>query len=304
MKLGVRLVKGGDAFEVDVSLGESVKEVKAKILELRPHFPANQQKLICDGKILLDGSRLEDQGVREGSFLVLMLQSPLAVSSQSIVEPPAPQETFLSQDSVEVLMNIGMKFCKEDVEACLIASFGNVDKALDYLINGIPTFAQAAPAGSTPLNISEAEASGAIAQIRRNTLWDSLRSAVQRNPRNINNVMLKFSSIDPTTKGLISENQEEFVKMLQEPIAATSLGEHDLDSQPSARTVAQKRRRTCAGRASATASGPQLSEVDEEAVKELMDSFGFTDKLKVATTYLASNKNKDMTVSSLLDEAN
>mmetsp|Transcript_2791 Transcript_2791/g.4255 ORF Transcript_2791/g.4255 Transcript_2791/m.4255 type:complete len:302 (-) Transcript_2791:77-982(-) len=301
MKLGVRLVKGGDAFEVDVSLGDSVKDVKAKIVELRPQFLANQQKLICDGRILLDGSKLEDQGVRDGSFLVLMMQSPLAVS---IVKPPAPQETFLSQDSVEVLMNIGMNFCKDDVEACLIASHGNADKALDYLIHGIPSIAEATSVGSTPPNVPEAEASAAIAQIRRNALWDSLRYAVQRNPRNLNDVMLKFSSIDPKIKGLINENQEEFVKMLQEPIAATSLGEHDLDFQPSARTAVQKRRRTSAGRASATASGPKLTEVDEEAVKELMINFGFTDKLKVATTYLASDKNKDVTVSSLLDDAN
>ncbi|CAN6178502.1 unnamed protein product [Urochloa humidicola] len=82
MKLNVKTLKG-TSFEIDASPEESVAEVK-KIIETTQGpsiYPADQQMLIYQGKILKDDTTLESNKVAENSFLVIMLSKTKASSS-------------------------------------------------------------------------------------------------------------------------------------------------------------------------------------------------------------------------------
>jgi UV excision repair protein RAD23 len=354
-------VKGADPFEIDVSLDEVLENVKAKIAAVAPQFPVEQQKLICSGKILADGSNLQDQGVVEGSFLVLMMKpkaSPAPASSAPAVAPEAPAQTPQviddgPGDDATVQMLCQMGFPAEEVKACLQAALGNADRAVEYLMNGIPVNAQAplqpppsaptpapAPAPApmptpapAPTNTQDPIAamlaaaaqmgqnpsapnpmapnpmgmpgmsmpgqgdvgmSGPLAQIRRNPLWNRLRHSVQKDPRHLNEVLVQLTTMDPTGKTLelIMENQDEFMKMLQEPVpmGMPRGGPMGAPMQGGANAPPA---------AMQPPPAPQLSAADEEAIQQLM-SFGFP-RAKVIEAYLICDRNQDRAASFLFD---
>ncbi|XP_006655985.1 ubiquitin receptor RAD23d-like [Oryza brachyantha] len=91
MKLFVKTLKGTN-FEIEASPEASVAEVK-KIIETTQGqnvYPADQQMLIHQGKILKDDTTLEGNKVAENSFLVIMLSKAKASSSGASTASKAP----------------------------------------------------------------------------------------------------------------------------------------------------------------------------------------------------------------------
>ncbi|KAM0869279.1 hypothetical protein ACQ4PT_040776 [Festuca glaucescens] len=82
MKLNVKTLKG-TSFEIEATPEASVGEVKRIIESAQGQsvYPADQQMLIYQGKILKDGTTLAANNVAENSFLVIMLSKPKASSS-------------------------------------------------------------------------------------------------------------------------------------------------------------------------------------------------------------------------------
>eukprot|EP00438_Fugacium_kawagutii_P033856 Skav233669 [mRNA] locus=scaffold976:154044:160853:- [translate_table: standard] len=71
-KITCRPLKG-DIFEVEVSAEASVADLKKSISEKHAEMPADQQKLIHQGKILDDKTPVKDIGIKEGEFVVVMV---------------------------------------------------------------------------------------------------------------------------------------------------------------------------------------------------------------------------------------
>ncbi|CAA6662263.1 unnamed protein product [Spirodela intermedia] len=95
MKLSVKTLKGS-RFEVLVQPGDTVMAVKKNIEEVqgKDSYPWGQQLLIYNGRVLKDESTLEENSIKEDSFLVVML-SKSKVSGTSGATPaqtstPAP----------------------------------------------------------------------------------------------------------------------------------------------------------------------------------------------------------------------
>ncbi|KAL3510807.1 hypothetical protein ACH5RR_030208 [Cinchona calisaya] len=83
MKIFVKTLKGTH-FEVDVQPEDSVADVK-KIIETiqgSDVYPAAQQMLIHQGKVLKDGTTLEENKVVENSFVVIMLSKSKSSSGE------------------------------------------------------------------------------------------------------------------------------------------------------------------------------------------------------------------------------
>ncbi|PIN00074.1 Nucleotide excision repair factor NEF2, RAD23 component [Handroanthus impetiginosus] len=78
MKIRVKNVKGGN-FEIEVKPEDTVTDVK-KTIESKngaDRYPAGQQMLIHRGKVLEDSTTMEEYGVAENSFIVVMLTKKL-----------------------------------------------------------------------------------------------------------------------------------------------------------------------------------------------------------------------------------
>ncbi|KAL5553190.1 hypothetical protein UlMin_040591 [Ulmus minor] len=110
MKVFVKTLKGTH-FEIEVKPEDTVSDVKKniEIVQGVDVYPAAQQMLIHQGKVLKDGTTLDENKVAEGSFVVIMLtksksstgegstastaQSAPTKAAQSSAPAPAPAPT-------------------------------------------------------------------------------------------------------------------------------------------------------------------------------------------------------------------
>jgi UV excision repair protein RAD23 len=155
-------------FSIEAEPTENVGTLKQKIEKDHSH-PVQAQKLILKGKILGDELLVGDMGVSEKDFIVLMVTKPKPVSTATTpVQPtptqsqPAPQPTpapvvspavqshtpaavfdastlatgSALNTAVENMVEMG--FPKEQVMAAMRAAFNNPDRAVEYLMTGIP----------------------------------------------------------------------------------------------------------------------------------------------------------------------
>jgi len=167
-------------FQVEIESTESIAALKAKIQEAQGH-PAAVQKIIYSGQILTDDKTVESCGIKEKDFLVLMVSKPKPspAASSAHVPPVAPatlsQNTpvtpqtvptqdvtpvtttpasapalgdpsaFLSGENLQAAINnmVEMGFPREQVLRAMRASFNNADRAVEYLMTGIPSHLEA-----------------------------------------------------------------------------------------------------------------------------------------------------------------
>ncbi|XP_057963501.1 ubiquitin receptor RAD23c-like isoform X2 [Malania oleifera] len=91
MKIFVKTLKGTH-FDLEVEPQDRVADVKKKIEMVQGSdiYPASQQMLIHQGKILKDGLTLEENKVTENSFVVIMLTKNKSSSSEGSTTSAAP----------------------------------------------------------------------------------------------------------------------------------------------------------------------------------------------------------------------
>ena len=148
--------------------------------------------------------------------------------------PPAPADD-LSAESVASL--IAMGFPEAEVRACLRAAQGNADVAVEFLMSGIPDYAQAAASGAggatapsaatataaTPASSSAASSSAEpLAQLRNHSQINDLRRLVQGNPSTLQAVLTQIGEQQPELLQEINGNQELFLQIMNEPVSESS----------------------------------------------------------------------------------
>ncbi|WFC95500.1 UV excision repair protein rad23 [Malassezia brasiliensis] len=176
MKLLVKSLAGGN-FHLDVEPSETIGAVKESIHKQQGHA-VELQKLIFSGKILENDKTIESYGIKEKDFLVVMVSKPKAAKpapkaeepkkedtaaaapsaaadapSAPAAEAPAAAATMSGPELESAISNIvEMGFPREDVQRAMRMSYNNPDRAVDYLMNGLPSepAPQASPAAPTP----------------------------------------------------------------------------------------------------------------------------------------------------------
>lgn len=144
------------------------------------------------------------------------------------------------QKMVKQIMEMG--YDKEQVERALRASFNNPDRAVEYLITGIPpenpeiqrdlqeesigssatstaTNPASNPQAETPTPQAGSEANP-LEFLRSQPQFQQMRQVIQQNPQLLNAVMQQIGQTNPQLLQLITQNQEAFVRMLNEPSSA------------------------------------------------------------------------------------
>ena len=138
------------------------------------------------------------------------------------------------ETAVENIM--GMGYPRPEVEAALRAAFGNADRAVEYLLTGLPMGAVAPPAEGAedaeeagedaPVGVAVGEGGGGGAEaagggaggpldfLLDNPQFEQMRQLVRANPQLLPSLIQNLGAANPELLARINEHQQEFVRLI------------------------------------------------------------------------------------------
>jgi len=353
-------------FTIQIEADQTVKSLKQKIESEKgaDNYPAQHQKLIYAGKILVDDEALSKYNIDEKKFIVVMVAKPKqAPPASPTVTAPTPavaptegtesttassggtaastgastpattpasntpatpvssapttpaQETgsgplasdlVMGEEYNTMLQNImDMGYQRSQVEAALRASFNNPDRAVEYLLTGIPASAQSLGGAAAPSSgeaaavavpatgesgpaaaVSGESAPGTgenpLAFLREHEMFNQIRSVIQQNPNMLPAMLQQIGQSNPQLLQIISQNQEAFIRMINEPEGGEGGEEGGEEGGLDQSGVIQ------------------VSPQDKEAIERLK-ALGFPEHL-VIQAYFACEKNENLAANFLLSQ--
>ncbi|KYM87076.1 UV excision repair protein RAD23 like protein B [Atta colombica] len=237
------------------------------------------------------------------------------VQEQPIAAAPvagqAESALLMGEDYNTMVNNImDMGYEREQVVQALRASFNNPDRAVEYLITGIPAQLFEDPPEDPPEAQEQLQdqSQDPLAFLRLQPQFQQMRQVIQQNPQLLNNLLQQIGSTNPALLQLISQNQEAFVRMLNEPVEPTTgTGARVLPSGggvgPAAAATAGGAVNGGPGAGAATGVGSGLIQItpqDREAIERLK-ALGFPEHL-VVQAYFACEKNENLAANFLLSQ--
>jgi len=270
---------------------QNVLQLKQQLVQL-PEIsqPVECLQLIYAGSIMQDDQPLTNYNIMENRFIVLMTkrnpaepkqeekpeQAKTELKAETRPEPlpistsPQPPSIAPDEERVQNLMSMGYE--EQNVRAALRASFNHPERAIEYLITGIPQTEQAAATATS--ESQENSETAAVERLRRfitDPRLDHIRDMIRQNPELVEVLLQHISETDPRTFMTIRDHQPEFVAMLTSPTGVQ-------------------------------ATPADLLSTEEEAVVERLMSLGFN-RETVLQVYLACDKNETLTANLLVSES-
>jgi len=204
-----------------------------------------------------------------------------------------------------------MGYERSQVEAALRASFNNPDRAVEYLLTGIPPQmdvgggpAAGGGGGSGGAPVAVPAAGGAapagenpLAFLRDHEMFQQIRAVIQQNPNMLSTMLQQIGQSNPQLLQIISQNQEAFIRMINEGEAG---GEGVGDEAGLAGVGAALGDAPALGDALDQPGVIQVSPQDKEAIERLK-ALGFPEHL-VVQAYFACEKNENLAANFLLSQ--
>ncbi|KAI9555411.1 hypothetical protein GHT06_017926 [Daphnia sinensis] len=250
----------------------------------------------------------------------------------------AESALIVGDDYNQMVQNImDMGYPRDQVERALRASFNNPDRAVEYLLTGIPDRAEAgegAPGGGQGQDEaalefilggrgqSEAALSmegegeegeelapgeDPLAFLRSQPQFAQMRQVVQQNPSLLNAILQQIGQTNPALLQMISQNQAAFFRMLTEPAsgaagsASVAPASGAQSGTGSGRTAESPRQGQEEGAGDYFAPGViHVTPQDKEAIERLK-ALGFPEHL-VVQAYFACEKNENLAANFLLSQ--
>ncbi|KAH0955917.1 hypothetical protein HN011_007477 [Eciton burchellii] len=247
------------------------------------------------------------------------VQDPSRAAS-NVQEQPAAATSAAGQAESALLMGedyntmvnniMDMGYEREQVVQALRASFNNPDRAVEYLLTGIPAQLFEDPPEDPPEAQEQLQdqSQDPLAFLRMQPQFQQMRQVIQQNPQLLNSLLQQIGSTNPALLQLISQNQEAFVRMLNEAVEPTTgAGARVLPTSgggvASATAGAGGAVNGGAGTGAAAGVGPGLIQItpqDRDAIERLK-ALGFPEHL-VVQAYFACEKNENLAANFLLSQ--
>jgi len=221
----------------------------------------------------------------------------------------------VGEDYNRMVQNIqDMGYERSQVEAALRASFNNPDRAVEYLLTGIPPQMDVGGGGGGPAAVVGGGGGGGapvpvpaaggapgenpLAFLRDHEMFQQIRSVIQQNPNMLSTMLQQIGQSNPQLLQIISQNQEAFIRMINEGEAGEGGGEEGgVGGQLGA---ALGDAPALGGDALDQPGVIQVSPQDKEAIERLK-ALGFPEHL-VVQAYFACEKNENLAANFLLSQ--
>jgi len=209
---------------------------------------------------------------------------------------------------------VDMGYDKSQVIAALKASFNNPERAIEYLLNGIPTSLEQNES-STPVAFSpsagesesisrtvstaeeailppasETQSENPLGFLRNSEMFQQMRMLIQRNPGMLNTVLQQMAQSNPELLQTISQNQDAFMRMINEVES----------SYDQVRSRSESDIQAGLNESSGLPGTLEISQQDKEAIDRLK-ALGFPEHL-VVQAYFACDKNENLAANFLLSQ--
>ncbi|XP_011186518.1 UV excision repair protein RAD23 homolog B [Zeugodacus cucurbitae] len=139
-------------------------------------------------------------------------------TATATVQQPQPTRPTSGVNDEMVANIVCMGYPEVEVRRALAASFNNPERAIEYLIEGIPESVLMQPENAL-LYGGESDADVGMSpfeMFRSDPLFRNLRRAIQQHPDLINDAIQRVGEANPAILQLINENQQEFLSSLIE----------------------------------------------------------------------------------------
>ncbi|XP_064258710.1 UV excision repair protein RAD23 homolog B isoform X3 [Passer domesticus] len=249
-------------------------------------------------------------------------EAPAAVSPSSIDSTTGDtSRSNLFEDAISALVTgqsyenmvteiMSMGYEREQVIAALRASFNNPDRAVEYLLMGIPGDNQAVADPPQPPSTGASQSSAVAAAVatiptttsslgghpleflRNQPQFQQMRQIIQQNPSLLPALLQQIGRENPQLLQQISQHQEHFIHMLNEPVLESRQGLSGSDDGASTGGIGD------AG--NAHMNYIQVTPQEKEAIERLK-ALGFPEGL-VIQAYFACEKNENLAANFLLQQ--
>ncbi|KAH8263997.1 hypothetical protein KR038_000243 [Drosophila bunnanda] len=223
--------------KVEMSDSQDVRTLKQRLSDMpEVATPADSLQLIYAGRIMEDELPLSNYKIAENKNIVLMGKKnvppakpkeqeqeqkaePLPVNVIPTAPPVAPTIGALSQPTVALpsvapneqrvrdLMDMG--YGEQEVRDALRASFNHPERAIEYLISGIP------PQAATDAQMSAAQPTGDAHQMVASPALSRVRQMIREDPRLLDQILAHLAETDPEAFEIIRNHQTEFMALIQ-----------------------------------------------------------------------------------------
>ncbi|KAI5101099.1 hypothetical protein C0J45_8302, partial [Silurus meridionalis] len=243
------------------------------------------------------------------------LPAPALAPTPSSVEPPQSEDIMdelgLLEEAASILVTgqayenlvteiMSMGYEREQVIAALRASYNNPDRAVEYLLMGIPAEPEPEPpaqeaarpapeterpqpppaaTGATPPQAPPAS-SNPLEFLRNQPQFHQMRQIIQQNPALLPALLQQLGRDNPQLLQQITQHQERFVHMLNEPMEGEAEAA-EAQGAPQTNYI-------------------QVTQQEKEAIDRLK-ALGFPEGL-VIQAYFACEKNENLAANFLLQQ--
>uniref|UniRef100_A0A336LBV4 UV excision repair protein RAD23 n=1 Tax=Culicoides sonorensis TaxID=179676 RepID=A0A336LBV4_CULSO len=296
-KTATTTTSAGSSTEAKKETEKKVEQSSPAKVASKPETPTTEAKSTAD----------ESSGGATGTTQAAGTES----ASDSSVARAAESALLLGGDEYETtILNImEMGYSRPEVERALRASFNNPDRAVEYLLTGIPDFLGAEQAGeqggaeSGDLGGLDARAprseGGAdpLAFLRSQPQFQQMRAVIQQNPELLNALLQQIGQTNPALLRLISENQEAFVNMLNEAPESGTAGTGATGAAAVAEAAENLANPPEGGQREGVIA---VTQQDREAIDRLT-ALGFDEQMALQA-YFACEKNENLAANFLLSQ--
>ncbi|CAH2009216.1 unnamed protein product [Acanthoscelides obtectus] len=232
-------------------------------------------------------------------------------AAQALSSAAAESALLMGEEYENMVRNItDMGYARDQVERALRASFNNPDRAVEYLITGIPVVdeqeAVQESADMSSVDERESDANDPLAFLRQQPQFQQMRRVIQQNPQLLNAVLQQIGQTNPALLQLISQNQESFVRMINEPGqgGGATVGGGALPAQAAQGGGGGGGGTPATGVPAGVGGLPQgmiqVTPQDKDAIERLK-ALGFPEHL-VVQAYFACEKNENLAANFLLSQ--